>query len=58
MPQTKHRTIGKRLYNLEMSTHEQLNLIKQSVSGIYCPHILFFMNEKARQLEEEIKNNR
>lgn len=38
-----------------MSHFEQLQEIKNNVKNVLDPMILFYMNQKARVLEEEIK---
>jgi hypothetical protein len=38
-----------------MSAFEQLQLLKRNIAQVQCPQILFLMNKKARELEEEIE---
>lgn len=38
-----------------MSAFEQLEILKRNISTVDDPGLLFAMNQKARQLEEEIE---
>jgi hypothetical protein len=38
-----------------MSAFEQLQTIRRNIAKVQCPQILFMMNKKARELEEEIE---
>ena len=37
-----------------MSAFEKLNTIKENISGIQCPEMLFEMNKRVRELQNEI----
>lgn len=38
-----------------MNPFEELQIIKNNISNVLDPTLLFHMNQKVRQLEEEIK---
>lgn len=38
-----------------MCAFQQLKILKDNVKNIHCPHVLFYMNQKARELTEEIE---
>ena len=39
-----------------MSVFEQLDLLKRNIAQVQCPQILFAMNKKALELEQQIEN--